>query len=61
MESKFRQYEEGEKFIAAVEKSGGPKLLDRAWKGPEWLPSLTEIRDPSAWISRVGAAPALSG
>ncbi|HWD51162.1 MAG TPA: zinc-dependent metalloprotease [Acidimicrobiales bacterium] len=61
MEAKFRQYEEGEKFIAAVEKSGGPKLLDRAWTGPEWLPSLTEIRDPSVWISRVGAAPALSG
>jgi coenzyme F420 biosynthesis associated uncharacterized protein len=61
MESKFRQYEEGEKFIAAVEKSGGPKLLDRAWKGPEWLPSLTEIRDPSVWISRVGATPVLSG
>jgi coenzyme F420 biosynthesis associated uncharacterized protein len=61
MESKFRQYEEGEKFIAAVEKSGGPKLLDRAWRGPEWLPSLTEIRDPAEWISRVGAAPALSG
>jgi coenzyme F420 biosynthesis associated uncharacterized protein len=61
MEAKFRQYEEGEKFIAAVEKSGGPKLLDRAWRGPEWLPSLTEIRDPSVWISRVGAAPALSG
>ena len=61
MESKFRQYEEGEKFIAAVEKSGGPKLLDHVWRGPEWLPSLNEIRDPSVWISRVGATPALSG
>ncbi|MGO9029400.1 MAG: zinc-dependent metalloprotease [Acidimicrobiales bacterium] len=61
IEAKFRQYEEGERFIAAVEESGGPSLLDRAWRGPEWLPSLTEIRDPSAWISRVGAAPALSG
>lgn len=61
MESKFRQYEEGEQFIAAVEKSGGPRLLDSAWRGPEWLPSLNEIRDPSAWISRVGAIPTLSG
>jgi coenzyme F420 biosynthesis associated uncharacterized protein len=61
IEAKLRQYEEGERFIAAVEDSGGPELLDRAWRGPEWLPSLVEIRNPSAWISRVGPAPALSG
>ena len=61
LEAKLRQYEEGERFIAAVEESGGPGLLDRAWRGPEWLPSLTEIRNPSAWISRVGAVPAFSG
>ncbi|MBV8462966.1 MAG: zinc-dependent metalloprotease [Acidimicrobiales bacterium] len=61
LEAKLRQYEEGERFIAAVEESGGPQLLDRAWQGPEWLPSLQEIREPSAWISRVGATHALSG
>ena len=61
IEAKLRQYEEGERFIAAVEDSGGPELLDRAWRGPEWLPSLSEIRNPSEWISRVAAAPALSG
>ncbi len=61
LESKLRQYEEGERFIAAVEGSGGPELLDRVWRGPEWLPTLVEIRNPSAWISRVGTSPALSG
>jgi putative hydrolase len=61
LEAKLRQYEEGERFIEAVEKSGGPELLARAWRGPEWLPSLTEIRDPSAWVTRVGATHALSG
>jgi coenzyme F420 biosynthesis associated uncharacterized protein len=60
IEAKLRQYEEGERFIAAVEDSGGTELLDRAWRGPEWLPSLVEIRNPSEWISRVGTAPALS-
>jgi coenzyme F420 biosynthesis associated uncharacterized protein len=54
MEAKMRQYEEGERFITAVEEAGGPGLLDRAWRGPEWLPSLEEIRDPSSWIERVG-------
>jgi coenzyme F420 biosynthesis associated uncharacterized protein len=61
IEAKLRQYEEGERFIAAVEDSGGTELLDRAWRGPEWLPSLVEIRNPTAWISRVGTTPALSG
>ena len=49
---------EGERFIEAVEAAGGPALLARVWEGPEWLPTLDEIRDPSAWIARVGAAPA---
>ncbi len=61
LEAKLRQYEEGERFIAAVEDSGGPELLERAWRGPEWLPSLGEIRNPGQWISRVGPRPALSG
>jgi coenzyme F420 biosynthesis associated uncharacterized protein len=59
IEAKLRQYEEGERFIAAVEEAGGTALLDNAWRGPEWLPSLAEIRDPSGWISRVGAAAVL--
>ena len=48
----------GRRFIAAVEESGGTALLDNAWRGPEWLPTLEEIRDPSAWIARVGGTPA---
>ena len=56
IEAKLRQYEEGERFIAAVEGAGGPELLDNAWRGPEWLPTLEEIRDPAGWIARVGAA-----
>ncbi len=54
IEAKLRQYEEGERFIAAVEDVGGTALLDNAWRGPDWLPSLEEIRDPAAWIARVG-------
>ncbi len=60
LEAKLRQYEEGERFIAEVEASGGPELLARAWQGPEWLPTLAEIRDPQSWIRRVGTLPALS-
>ena len=55
IEAKLRQYAEGERFITAVESVGGPALLNNAWRGPEWLPSLDEIRDPHLWIDRVGA------
>ncbi|MEY2402762.1 MAG: hypothetical protein QOD38_313 [Acidimicrobiaceae bacterium] len=52
-EAKLNQYEQGEKFIAAVEARGGPELLNRAFVAPELLPSLAEIRDPQLWIQRV--------
>jgi coenzyme F420 biosynthesis associated uncharacterized protein len=59
IEAKMRQYAEGEKFVHAVEVAGGPELFNSVWRGPEWLPSLAEIRDPAVWLSRVGASPAL--
>jgi coenzyme F420 biosynthesis associated uncharacterized protein len=55
LEAKMRQYAEGERFVDAVEEAGGPALLARAWDGPEWLPTVEEIRDPVSWISRAGA------
>ena len=60
LEAKLRQYEQGERFIAAVEAAGGPDLLDRAWRGPEWLPDIAEIRDPGRWIGRVQADAAVA-
>lgn len=53
LEAKMKQYELGERFIAAVEADGGPELLARVWEGPDRLPSMAEIRDPSAWLDRV--------
>ncbi len=57
IEAKLAQYEQGERFIAAIEEVGGPRAIDRAWERPEHLPSLEEIRDPARWISRVGLVP----
>jgi coenzyme F420 biosynthesis associated uncharacterized protein len=53
LEAKMRQYEMGERFIETVEHVGGRDLLDRAWEGPENLPTLPEIREPDLWIKRV--------
>jgi coenzyme F420 biosynthesis associated uncharacterized protein len=55
LEAKLAQYEQGEQFIEAVEASD-PRVLDVAWERPENLPSIEEIRDPSAWLARVTAA-----
>ena len=59
----MRQYAEGERFVESVEAAGGPALLARVWEGPEWLPTLEEIRDPgglggpSRWLRKVPAFP----
>jgi coenzyme F420 biosynthesis associated uncharacterized protein len=62
LEAKMNQYEQGEKFIAAVEAVGGPALLMRAFEDAAMLPSLAEIRAPERWIERVGgrAVPGLA-
>lgn len=60
LEAKFRQYAEGEAFVYAVEQAGGTALLDKVWQGPEWLPALSEIREPDRWVARVQAMPAAS-
>ena len=54
IEAKMAQYAEGERFVEAVEAFGGAELLARVWSGPEMLPSLEEIRDPSRWVARAG-------
>ncbi|HEX7168159.1 MAG TPA: zinc-dependent metalloprotease [Acidimicrobiales bacterium] len=55
LDAKLRQYEQGERFIEAVERAGGRELFDRLWEGPENVPTLPEIRDPDRWIARVRA------
>jgi coenzyme F420 biosynthesis associated uncharacterized protein len=52
LEAKLNQYEQGERFIAAVERAGGPELLNSAFGAPTMLPTLAEIRDPDRWIAR---------
>jgi coenzyme F420 biosynthesis associated uncharacterized protein len=55
LDAKLRQYEQGERFIEAVEAAGGPELLAHVWEGPSWLPTWQEIRTPADWIARATA------
>jgi len=54
LEAKMRQYQDGEHFLERIEREGGAELVNRLWEGPEWLPTLSEIRAPDRWLSRVG-------
>jgi coenzyme F420 biosynthesis associated uncharacterized protein len=54
IEMKMKQYDEGEQFISDVERLASLSIVDTAWESPEALPTLGEIRDPEAWIRRVG-------
>ena len=53
LEMKMKQYEMGEKFVMGVEREAGFETLDIAWRGAEYLPTLTEIREPQSWLERV--------
>ncbi len=54
LEAKMNQYQQGEDFIAEVERlAGGKQGIEPAWRGPSWLPTLAEIRDPQEWVDRV--------
>jgi coenzyme F420 biosynthesis associated uncharacterized protein len=55
LEMKRQQYVLGRGFCEAVWKHGGPAALDAAWRGPEWVPTLDELRTPDLWLDRVGA------
>jgi coenzyme F420 biosynthesis associated uncharacterized protein len=53
LEAKMAQYEQGERFIEAVEEVGGTPYLNRAFESPDHLPTLAEIRDPDLWMARI--------
>jgi coenzyme F420 biosynthesis associated uncharacterized protein len=52
MDLKLRQYEQGKAFCDAVVSLGGIEALNRAWTGPEALPSLRELDDALGWLAR---------
>ena len=59
LDLKLEQYRLGEAFITQVVAQRGHDFARRVWDSPERLPTLTELRDPQAWIARIerGEAP----
>jgi coenzyme F420 biosynthesis associated uncharacterized protein len=53
MDLKMEQYERGERFVRAVAEARGRPALNRIWEGPDTLPTMEEIADPTRWMRRV--------
>ena len=52
MDLKLRQYKQGKTFCDGVVARGGIEALNRAWTGPETLPTYVELDDPVGWMAR---------
>jgi coenzyme F420 biosynthesis associated uncharacterized protein len=60
LEMKMKQYAEGARFVRSVIDAVGMSGLNAVWEAPSRLPSGAEIRDPSRWLARMDAPPAVS-
>jgi coenzyme F420 biosynthesis associated uncharacterized protein len=57
LDAKLRQYEDGKRFCDAVAATAGPAALHSVFDGPQQLPGTGELRDPDAWMRRIGVVP----
>ena len=55
---KMEQYRMGEAFINAVAAERGVSFANLVWAGPDYLPTLDELRNHGDWIARVEQLPA---
>ncbi|WP_344838022.1 zinc-dependent metalloprotease [Actinocorallia longicatena] len=58
---KMKQYAEGSRFVRRVHAEVGMDGFNKVWRSPATLPTMDEIADPSKWIARVAAPPAVEG
>ena len=52
LDVKMEQYRAGERFIDEIVRLRGHDMASMVWSGPEFLPTMDEIRDPQQWIDR---------
>ena len=53
LELKLEQYRLGEQFVNQIVAERGLEVMGLVWKGPEFLPDMREIRQPTLWYDRV--------
>jgi putative hydrolase len=52
LDLKLQQYQRGEAFCRAVFDQYGIHVLNRVWDGPDAMPRLRELSNPTAWYRR---------
>lgn len=52
LDVKLEQYALGERFCQHVVDAKGMAFLNGVWEGPQRLPTLEEIHQPSLWVAR---------
>jgi putative hydrolase len=52
-DTKIRQYDVGERFVAQVVDGAGIEGFNRVWDSPDNLPSMPEVMKPADWLARV--------
>lgn len=55
-ETKVRQYDAGDRFVATVVERTGMDGFNLVWQREENLPTLIEVADPGRWLARVPGA-----
>ena len=61
MDLKLEQYRRGERFVAGVNRVGGPAAVSHLWDGPGTLPTDAEMDEPALWVQRVAPAAIAAG
>ncbi len=56
LQMKMEQYALGEKFVDRVVEREGIQFANRAFDGPENLPTMQEVVNPDRWIARIATA-----
>jgi putative hydrolase len=52
---KLEQYRLGEAFVNRIVAERDHATARRVWQGPEFLPTMEEIRHPEQWLARTDA------
>ncbi len=53
LDVKMEQYRLGEQFIDRVVRERGHSFARRVWDGPDYVPTMAEIREPDLWLARI--------
>ncbi|CAM3057940.1 zinc-dependent metalloprotease [Prescottella defluvii] len=53
MDAKMAQYVRGKSFVDAVVARAGMEQFNAVWSGADAMPTVDEIENPDAWITRV--------